>query len=90
MDKSAKLTKLRLQFEHELNEFCRTDQQDLVRYLKRQILQRDQRLAEQADNLGRLLNDVSVEQRGKKIESIQILQHNIDSFQSSTVGDVFL
>lgn len=71
MDKSAQLSKLRLQLESEFKRFCTIDQKDFVAYLQRQILQRDQRIAE----LNYQLEGNSTKTLlGKKIESIEILQ----------------
>ncbi|CAF2517506.1 unnamed protein product [Rotaria sp. Silwood2] len=56
LDKSAKITKLRLQYEHELNTFCKQDQKDLVCYLQRQLIARDQRIAEQSYDIEQLKN----------------------------------
>ncbi|CAF0724809.1 unnamed protein product [Rotaria sordida] len=81
LDKSAKITKLRLQYEHELNLFCKQDQKDLVRYLQRQLIVRDQRIAEQSYDIEQLKNlsitncvDGSNANIYKKIAPIQILK----------------
>ncbi|CAF4638460.1 unnamed protein product [Rotaria socialis] len=86
LEKAAKITKLRLQYEHELSTFCKQDQQDLVRYLQRQLISRDQRIAEQSydiENLKNLSVPDSIDNNNnnnnnpniyKKIASIQILR----------------
>ena len=71
LDKSAQLSKLRLQLESEFNRFCTIDQKDFVAYLQRQILQRDQRIAELNYQLEQNSTKTLL---GKKIESIEILQ----------------
>ncbi|CAF5178162.1 unnamed protein product, partial [Rotaria magnacalcarata] len=84
LEKSAKIVKLRLQYEHELSTFCKQDQQDLVRYLQRQLISRDQRIAEQSYNIENLKNSSvpdSIDNNNnnnpnicKKTASIQILR----------------
>jgi hypothetical protein len=86
LDKSAKITKLRLQFECELSSFCQHDQKDLVRYLQRQLLVRDQRLAEQAYDLEQLRNVGMTESIKKKTEPVQILRRNDPDLVTSTVS----
>lgn len=85
LDKSAKITKLRLQFECELSSFCQYDQKDLVRYLQRQLLVRDQRLSEQAYDLEQLRNAGMSESIKKKTEPVQILRRNDPDLVTSTV-----
>src|ERR1700683_3818549 len=76
LDKSAKITKLRLQFEYELNTFCKQDQKDLVCYLQRQLLIRDQRITELSYDIEQLKNSIFNNNENKKIEPIQILRCN--------------
>ena len=77
LDKSAQISKLRLQLESELNRFCTIDQKDFVAYLQRQLLQRDQRIAEQTYQLDQC-RTARKSPSGKKIKSIQILQDRND------------
>ncbi|CAF3475664.1 unnamed protein product [Rotaria sp. Silwood1] len=81
LDKSAKITKLRLQYEHELNLFCKQDQKDLVCYLQRQLMVRDQRISEQSHDIEQMKNlsinnsvDSSNANTYKKIAPIQVLR----------------
>ena len=93
LDKSAKIAKLRLQYEHELHSFCKQDQKDLVCYLQRQILLRDQRIAEQSYDIEQLKgsslsnsiheNNVNV---NKKCVQIQILKSSDPDLVISTVS----
>ncbi|CAF1089984.1 unnamed protein product [Adineta ricciae] len=92
LDKSAKITKLRLQYEHELNVFCKEDQKDLVSYLQRQLLLRDQRIAEQSYDIEQLktwsvpetVHDNN-ETASKKIAPVQILRSSDPDLVISTV-----
>ncbi|CAF1096091.1 unnamed protein product [Rotaria sordida] len=90
LDKSAKITKLRLQFEYELNTFCKQDQKDLVCYLQRQLLIRDQRITELSYDIEQLktntLNNNDNEKINKKLEPIQILRSNDPDLVTSTVS----
>lgn len=83
LNKSAQISKLRLQLESELNRFCTIDQKDFVAYLQRQLLQRDQRIAEQTYQLEQY-RCARKSPSGKKIESIQILQDH----RATTTSDV--
>jgi hypothetical protein len=86
LDKSAKITKLRLQFEYELNTFCKQDQKDLVCYLQRQLLVRDQRIAELSYDIEQLKNSILNNNENKRIEPIQILRCNDPDLVISTVS----
>ncbi|CAF1103584.1 unnamed protein product [Adineta steineri] len=90
LDKSAKITKLRLQFEYELSTFCKQDQKDLVCYLQRQLLARDQRISELSYDIEQLrdstLNNTDNEKINKKLEPIQILRCNDPDLVISTVS----
>lgn len=93
LDKSAKITKLRLQFEYELNSFCKQDQKDLVCYLQRQLLVRDQRISELSYDLEQLRNaslQQQQQQQGEsvKLEPIQILRFDDPDLVISTVSEV--
>ncbi len=95
LDKSAKITKLRLQYEYELNSFCKQDQKDLVCYLQRQLLVRDQRIAEQSYDIEQLkalpvtasASDDN-ENTSKKIAPIQILRNSNPDLIMSTVSQI--
>ncbi len=94
LDKSAKITKLRLQYEYELNTFCKQDQKDLVCYLQRQLLARDQRIAEQSYDIEQLRNlsptNSTNENHGngpKKLAPVQILRNNNSDLDISTVSE---
>lgn len=94
LDKSAKITKLRLQFEYELNCFCKQDQKDLVCYLQRQLLIRDQRITELSYDLEQLRN-ASIQQQQQqgesgKLEPIQILRFDDPDLVISTVSAFIL
>ncbi|CAF3395791.1 unnamed protein product [Rotaria socialis] len=90
LDKSAKITKLRLQFEYELNTFCKQDQKDLVCYLQRQLLMRDQRITELSYDIEQLKNSILTnntddnEKINKKTQPIQILRSNDPDLVTST------
>jgi hypothetical protein len=95
LDKSAKITKLRLQYEYELNTFCKQDQKDLVCYLQRQLIARDQRIAEQSYDIEQLKNlsvtnsiDDNNANTNKKIAPIQILRDNNSGLNSSKVSQI--
>jgi hypothetical protein len=93
LDKSAKITKLRLQYEYELNTFCKQDQKDLVCYLQRQLIIRDQRIAEQSYDIERLRNSLittgtndNTANANKKTAPIQILRTSNPDVIVSTVS----
>ncbi len=86
LDKSAKITKLRLQFEYELSTFCKQDQKDLVCYLQRQLLVRDQRLSELSYDIEQLKNSTNNPYENQKFEPIQILRCNDPDLVISTVS----
>ncbi|CAF4672673.1 unnamed protein product, partial [Rotaria magnacalcarata] len=92
LDKSAKITKLRLQFEYELSTFCKQDQKDLVCYLQRQLLMRDQRITELSYDIEQLKNSILTnntddnEKINKKTQPIQILRSNDPDLITSTVS----
>jgi hypothetical protein len=86
LDKSAKITKLRLQFEHELNTFCNQDQKDLVCYLQRQLLIREQRIIELSYDIEQLKTTTLNNNENKKLEPIQILRCNDPDLVISTVS----
>ena len=89
LDKSAKITKLRLQFEYELNSFCKQDQKDLVCYLQRQLLIRDQRITELSYDLEQLRNlsqQSPSANENPKFQPIQILRFNDPDLVVSTVS----
>ncbi|CAF0864016.1 unnamed protein product [Rotaria sp. Silwood1] len=91
LDKSAKITKLRLQFEYELNTFCKQDQKDVVCYLQRQLLMRDQRITELSYDIEQLkntaLNNVNDNEKiNIKTQPIQILRSNDPDLVTSTVS----
>jgi hypothetical protein len=95
LDKSSKITKLRLQYEYELNTFCKQDQKDLVCYLQRQLIARDQRIAEQSYDIEQLKNlsvtnsiDDNNVNTNKKIAPIEILRDNNYDLNSSTVSQI--
>jgi hypothetical protein len=95
LDKSAKITKLRLQYEYELNTFCTQDQKDLVCYLQRQLIARDQCIAEQSYDIEQLKSlsvtnsiDDNNANTNKKIAPIQILRDNNCDLNSSTVSQI--
>ncbi|CAF0721625.1 unnamed protein product [Adineta steineri] len=93
LDKSAKITKLHLQYEHELSIFCKEDQKDLVCYLQRQLLERDQRIGEltydieqlKTWSVGNTLNDVWTS-GNKKIAPVQVLRSSHPDLVMSTVS----
>lgn len=87
LDKSAKITKLRLQHEYEMNTFCKEDQKDLVCHLQRQLLVRDQRINELSFDLERLKNASTI---NYKTQPIQILRSNDPDLVISTVSEIFL
>ncbi|CAF1671122.1 unnamed protein product [Adineta ricciae] len=88
LDKSAKITKLRLQFEYELSTFCKQDQKDLVCYLQRQLLARDQRITELSYDIEQLkissLTNNENEKVNKRTEPVQILRYNDPDLVIST------
>ncbi|CAF3928831.1 unnamed protein product [Rotaria sp. Silwood2] len=89
LDKSAKITKLRLQFEYELNTFCKQDQKDFVCYLQRQLLMRDQRITELSYDIEQLKNTTlnnnnDNEKINRKTQPIQILRSNDPDLVTST------
>jgi len=86
LDKSAKITKQRLQFEYELSTFCKQDQKDLVCYLQRQLLIRDQRITELSYDIEQLKNSTLNNIDNRKIEPIQILRCNDPDLVISTVS----
>ena len=93
LDKSAKITKLRLQYEYELSQFCKEDQKDLVSYLQRQLLLRDQRIAEQSYDIEQLktwsVPETATENNetaSKKIAPVQILRSTDPDLVISTVS----
>ncbi len=90
LDKSAKITKLRLQYEYELNTFCKEDQKDLVCYLQRQLLARDQRIAEQSFDIEQFKSFNSINDNNaitnKKTKAIQILRSSDPDLVLSTVS----
>ena len=86
LDKSAKITKQRLQFEYELSTFCKEDQKDLVCYLQRQLLMRDQRITELSYDIEQLKNSTLNNYENKKLEPIQILRCNDPDLVISTVS----
>ncbi|CAF2092786.1 unnamed protein product [Rotaria magnacalcarata] len=94
LDKSAKITKLRLQFEYELSTFCKQDQKDLVCYLQRQLLMRDQRITELSYDIEQLKNSILTnntddnEKINKKTQPIQILRSNDPDLITSTVSSI--
>jgi len=80
-----------------LNTFCKQDQKDLVCYLQRQLLNRDQRLAEQSYELEQLKilsftnnnnNDDTSTNIIKKIVPLQVLRTNNPDIIISTVSQV--
>jgi hypothetical protein len=91
LDKAAKLTKLRLQFENELTRFCQIDKRNLVDYLQRQLLERDQRIAEYVFDIEQMRasmfdpHDHERSKTNKKIGRIQILRRNDPDLVTSTV-----
>lgn len=82
-----------MQFEYELNSFCKQDQKDLVCYLQRQLLVRDQRISELSYDLEQLRNaslQQQQQQQGEsvKLEPIQILRFDDPDLVISTVSEV--
>jgi hypothetical protein len=73
-----------------LSTFCKQDQKDLVCYLQRQLLARDQRISELSYDIEQLkhytLNNNDNEKIYKKLEPIQILRSNDPDLVVSTVS----
>jgi hypothetical protein len=73
-----------------LSTFCKQDQKDLVCYLQRQLLVRDQRITELSYDIEQLknytLNNNDNEKIYKKLEPIQILRSNDPDLVVSTVS----
>jgi hypothetical protein len=73
-----------------LSTFCKQDQKDLVCYLQRQLLVRDQRITELSYDIEQLkhytLNNNDNEKIYKKLETIQILRSNDPDLVVSTVS----
>lgn len=96
LDKAAKITKLRLQYEYELSTFCKQDQKDLVCYLQRQLITRDQRIAEQSYDIEQLrnssetnsTNDNNADTDNKRTAPIQILRNSNPDLIMSTVSQI--
>ena len=93
LDKAARITKLRLQYEYELNTFCKQDQRDLVCHLQRQLLARDQRIAELSYDVERLrnvslTNSITDKQiiTNTKTVPVQLLRRNNPDLINSTVS----
>jgi len=84
LDKSAKITKLRLQFEYEMNTFCKDDQKDFVCYLQRQLMIRDQRIKELSYDLERTKSSLMFNEQ--KQQPIKILRSNDPDLVISTVS----
>ena len=83
-----------MQFEYELSSFCKQDQKDLVCYLQRQLLVRDQRITELSYDLEQLRN-ASLQQQQQlgesvKLEPIQILRFDDPDLVISTVSTFVL
>ncbi len=73
-----------------MSTFCKQDQKDLVCYLQRQLLVRDQRITELSYDIEQLkhytLNNNDNEKIYKKLETIQILRSNDPDLVVSTVS----
>ncbi len=73
-----------------MSTFCKQDQKDLVCYLQRQLLVRDQRITELSYDIEQLknytLNNNDNEKIYKKLEPIQILRSNDPDLVVSTVS----
>lgn len=93
LDKAARITKLRLQYEYELNTFCKQDQKDFVCYLQRQLIARDQRIGELSYDIERLRNQSLTNSTNDKqiianpkTAPIQLLRTNHPDLIYSTVS----
>ncbi|CAF1190428.1 unnamed protein product, partial [Didymodactylos carnosus] len=76
LDKASKIRKLRQQFENELRQFCKEDQQDIVIYLERQLLLREQLISEQLADL-ELLKKEKLNQENKNNNTNDVNNNNI-------------
>lgn len=83
-----------MQYEYDLNTFCKQDQKDLVCYLQRQLLARDQRIAELSYDVERLrnvslTNSITDKQiiANTKTVPVQLLRRNNPDLVNSTVSE---